>query len=378
MMTRARFAFVASAIFGAGFFGALVVAGRLSMTQPGDAAPQVQAPKNAAIGLSGAPLPDLSNVAERALKASVNMSSTTMMATDTFTQFLGGPSARPETSLGSGVIVSDDGYILTNSHVVQDPQADVVVTLPDGRVMPAKVRGMDPTSDLAVVKVNATGLSPLPWADSSKLRVGEWVLAIGNPLAFSQTVTQGIVSATSRHEPRLASYSDLIQTDAAINRGNSGGALVNARGELIGINSMMYSETGGYQGLGFAIPSNLAHAVMTELIEKGEVARGSIGLADTMAVSENVLERYGYGRVRGVAVRQLYNGTGYRAGLRTGDVIVAVNGKTVSDPVDLERMVLDSKIGSTLTLDIARQGPRRVKLDVEVAKLRLGEVPVRR
>src|SRR5262249_55191150 len=160
--------------------------------------------------------------------------------------------------LGSGVIVRSDGVILTNRHVIGNAAADVRVTLPDGKDYPAKLMGIDEGSDLAVVKVEATKLGTLPWGDSGKLRVAEWVVAIGNPFQFTGTVTLGIVSTKSRSGAAMGAIGDFIQTDAAINPGNSGGALINARGELIGINTMIYSETGGYQGLGFAIPSNTA------------------------------------------------------------------------------------------------------------------------
>jgi S1-C subfamily serine protease len=170
-------------------------------------------------------------------------------------QFFYGPGAmQSQTSLGSGVIVSADGYVLTNSHVVGDRGAQVRVTTSDNRELTAQIRGVDPYTDLAVLKVDGRGLTALTWGDSSKLRVAEWVLAIGNPFAFNQTVTLGIVSAQNRHDPQLATYNDFIQTDAAINPGNSGGALVNARGELIGINTMIYSETGGYQGMDSRFP----------------------------------------------------------------------------------------------------------------------------
>ena len=185
--------------------------------------------------------------------------------------FYGSRAVQTQTSLGSGVIVSEDGLILTNSHVVGSRGAQVHVTTNDNREVAAQIQGIDPYTDLAVLKVDARGLAPLPWGDSSKLRVAEWVLAVGNPFQFNQTVTLGIVSAQNRHDPQLATYNDFIQTDAAINPGNSGGALVNSRGELIGINTMIYSETGGYQGIGFAIPANLARRIMTELVKNGEI-----------------------------------------------------------------------------------------------------------
>src|SRR5207237_7127653 len=169
------------------------------------------------------------------------------------------------------------GYVLTNNHVIGDTRAEVSVTMPDKRELRAKIVGVDEATDIAVLKIGATSLPVLPWGDSSKLKVAEWVLAIGNPFQLNQTVTLGIVSATGRSlEGRLATYEDFIQTDAAINPGNSGGALVNARGELVGINTAIYSESGGYSGIGFAIPSNLARRVMDDLIKYGQVRRGTI------------------------------------------------------------------------------------------------------
>src|SRR4029079_9389849 len=179
--------------------------------------------------------------------------------------------------LGSGVVVTEDGYILTNNHVIGNAGAAVQVTLPDGKQLPAKIIGVDEVTDLAAVKVNAKGLTTLPWGDSDKLRVAEWVLAIGNPFQLSGTVTLGIVSTVRRRAEQVGAYQDFIQTDAAINPGNSGGALINARGELVGINTMIYSETGGYQGIGFAIPSNVARDIMQQLVDHGEVRYGYVG-----------------------------------------------------------------------------------------------------
>ena len=173
--------------------------------------------------------------------------------------------------------MSADGYVLTNTHVIGYAGADIRVTLPGAREMRGKLIGIDDVSDLAVVKVDAQNLETLPWGDSGKLRVAEWVLAVGNPFQLSGTVTLGIISTVNRSAAQVGANTDFIQTDAAINPGNSGGALVNSRGELIGINTMIYSETGGYQGIGFAIPSNLARRIMDELKATGTVPWGSIG-----------------------------------------------------------------------------------------------------
>jgi serine protease Do len=346
----------------------------------GTAAPAVPQSRPAAVAAAAAGLPNLSDIAERAVQASVNISSTQQVRVDPFFQlFYGAGPFQPQTSLGSGVIVSADGYILTNSHVVGNARAEIKVTLPGKGDLPATLVGIDVVSDLAVVKVNASGLAPLPWGDSSKLRIAEWVLAIGNPFAFNQTVTLGIVSAVNRHDPQLASYGDMIQTDAAINPGNSGGALINSRGELIGINTMIYSETGGYQGLGFAIPANLAQQVMNELItsKNHEIVRGAIGIESFVQdVDPADAEQAGLGRIRcllitGIASR---NAPAYRAGLQRGDVITKVNGKDVGDSNQFQRLVHDAKVGTVLTIEVVRGG-RRLIADVAVEKLTAGRLP---
>ena len=197
--------------------------------------------------------------------------------------------------------------------------------------------------------------------------MAEWVLAVGNPFAFSQTVTLGIVSAVNRHDPQLASYSEMIQTDAAINPGNSGGALVNARGELIGINTMIYSETGGYQGLGFAIPANLAQRIMSLLIKDGEVTHGSIGLRTLQPVDPDRAEAAGYGRIRGVLIYDMFDASGYRAGLRPDDIIVRYDGQDITDEGQLQRLVADSPVGKRVKVDVVR-GRQHLSLDVPVEK----------
>jgi S1-C subfamily serine protease len=365
----------ATSLIVTGFLVGLVISGRTAPTSAPDiaASPKIEQSRSAALAAStNGPLPDLSDVAERAVQASVNISSTQYRRViDPFFQRFYGrdPSLRAETSLGSGVIVSPDGYILTNSHVVGDGQADIKVTLPDNRELQGTLVGIDTVSDLAVVKVSAQGLSPLPWGDSSKLRVAEWVLAVGNPFAFSQSVSLGIVSAVNRHDPQLASYSDMIQTDAAINPGNSGGALINGKGELIGINTMIYSETGGYQGIGFAIPANLARQVMDELIKNHEVARGTIGLTSLRNVDPARAEAAGYGRIKGVLIYNMFrNSSAYRSGLQLEDIITSVNGQDVGDSQQLQRMILDAKVGSTLKIGIIRDR-RALTVNVPVEKM---------
>jgi S1-C subfamily serine protease len=222
--------------------------------------------------------------------------------------------------------------------------------------------GADDWTDIALLKVNTGGLPVIPWGDSSKLKVAEWVLAIGNPFQLSQTVTLGIVSALGRANIGAATYEDFIQTDAAINPGNSGGALVNARGELVGINTAIYSQSGGYQGIGFAVPSNLARRVMDDLIRYGEVRRGSIGAMETMPLTSQLADQLGVNLDHGAVVaRMSRTAAAYLAGIRPGDVIVSFNGTEVSDP-----------IGTVATIGVARgaRQPTLIKVRIEQAQER--------
>jgi len=371
-MTKSRLTLALVAVCG-GFVAGAVITGRLS-PQIGSAAPTapVQAratPASTVVSPAGAVLPNLSDVAEHAVQASVNISSTQYRQADPFFQmFYRRNVVVPETSLGSGVIVSADGMILTNYHVVQNAAAEIKVTLPDGRELPGKVMGTDELSDLAVVRVAAQNLTTLPWADSSKLRVAEWVLAIGNPFAFSQTVTLGIVSNANRHSDQLGGINDMIQTDAAINPGNSGGALINSHGEVVGINTMIVSETGGYQGLGFAIPANTAQQVMNALIKDGEVPHGSVGLVSLQDITPAIAQRFGLGPIQGVLVRDMFrDSTAYRAGMQLNDIILSVDGKAIADQNQLRRLLAETKIGTTVTIEVLRSG-QHLSLKVLVQK----------
>jgi serine protease Do len=267
-------------------------------------------------------------------------------------------------SLGSGVIISADGYVVTNNHVIGESggrniRTEVTIALPDKREIRGKIIGTDQSTDLALLKIDVGGLPVIPWADSAQLKVGEWVLAIGSPFQLSQTVTAGIVSATGRAELGFAQYEDFIQTDAAINPGNSGGALINSRGELVGINTGIYSESGGYQGIGFAVPSNLAKKVVDDLMKFGEVRRGSIGYIGVEKMSPELAQEVGAPNTSGALVSQMTRDSeAYDAGLRPGDVIVSFNGQAVTDPSHLNRLVLDARIGSTATLVVLREGRR--------------------
>ena len=389
-MKRLVFAVV---LLACGLAAGMVITGKMRTADEAAAqAPATPAPPavSAPVPASGAAtLPDFSRIAERTVPAVANISSTQIVRRQNspyyndpfFNLFFGDPRdiqgsrGRASTSLGSGVIISADGYILTNNHVVTGEQRrvsladiDISVSLSDKREMPAQVVGVDPDTDLALVKINARNLPTMPWGDSAHLKVAEWVLAIGNPFQLNQTVTLGIVSATGRHNVGLAQYEDFIQTDAAINPGNSGGALVNARGELIGINTAIYSQSGGYQGIGFAVPSNLARKVFGELQKYGEVRRGSIGYVEITPLTTQLAEQVGAPDTKGVVVTGFArNSSAARAGLHPGDVIVSFNGQPVTEGSELSRAIQDSPIGTTATFGVIRDG-RRTDIKVPITQ----------
>jgi Do/DeqQ family serine protease len=367
------------------FFAGLVVTGRMRSASESTAStttsPAGTQPTRPAAAVAGG-MPDLTGVAQRAISSVTNISSTQIVRTpnspfanDPFFRFFFndqddafGYRERRAQSLGSGVIVSPDGYVLTNNHVV-DQGVEVTVTMPDQRELRAKVIGADPATDIAVLKIEASNLPTMAWGDSAQLKVAEWVLAIGNPFQLNQSVTLGIVSATGRRlEGRLATYEDFIQTDAAINPGNSGGALVNARGELVGINTAIFSETGGYQGIGFAVPSNLARHVMNELVKYGEVQRGTISGIALQPLTTRSAEQLGAPNTHGMVVVSMERRSdAYAAGLRPGDVVVSFNGTAIEDPSQLYRLLSDAKIGTTVTLGILREG-RSTSVKVPIVK----------
>lgn len=265
------------------------------------------------------------------------------------------PPPRRQYGQGSGVIVSPDGYIITNNHVVADA-VDVEVILADRRQYKGKVVATDPKTDVAVVKINAANLPTVPWADSNTLAVGEFVLAIGNPLGLSRTVTFGIVSAVGRADVGVADFEDFIQTDAPINPGNSGGALVNVNGELVGINTAIASPTGGSVGVGFAIPSNMARAAMQSLIKTGRVVRGFLG-ASTQDVTPSLGKIFRLPDVKGAIVTDIQaKGSAEKAGLKRGDVVVRFDSRDVMDSGQLRNLVAQSPIGSKHRLDLIRDG----------------------
>jgi len=292
---------------------------------------------------------------------------------DQFGQVLPPRSLGPfrERGLGSGVIITKDGYILTNDHVVGNA-GDVAVTLQDGRQLTAKVIGRDAASDIAVVKIDANALPVVALADSSKVKVGDVVLAVGNPFGVGQAVTEGIVSATGRGGMGIEDYEDFIQTDAAINPGNSGGALVDIEGRLIGINTAILSRSGGYQGVGFAIPSDIARNVTESLVKYGQVTRGYLGVM-VQDVTPALAQEFKLKENQGALVSEVVpDGPAAKAGLKEGDVILELNGKKVTDDRHLKLAVADMAPGTRVPLTIWREGSNK-KIDLTVKQLPTSE-----
>jgi serine protease Do len=266
--------------------------------------------------------------------------------------------------VGSGFILTADGYVMTNAHVVEDA-SEVLVTLPDKREFKAKIVGADKRTDVAVVKIEATGLPAVKVGDISKLRVGEWVMAIGSPFGLENTVTAGIVSAKQRD---TGEYLPFIQTDVAINPGNSGGPLINMRGEVVGINSQIYSRSGGFMGISFSIPIDEAIRVSDQLRTTGRVSRGRIGVQIDQ-VTKDVAEAIGLGKAQGALVRGVEAGSpGEKAGVEPGDVITKFDGKAIEKPSDLPRLVGNTKPGTKSTLTVFRRGASR-DLSVTIAEI---------
>ena len=271
---------------------------------------------------------------------------------------------RMESSLGSGVIMSPEGYLLTNNHVTSGAD-QIVVALKDGRETLARVIGSDPETDLAVLKIDLKNLPAITVGRSESIRVGDVALAIGNPFGVGQTVTMGIISATGRNQLGLNNYEDFIQTDAAINPGNSGGALVDANGNLTGINTAIFSKSGGSQGIGFAIPIKLAMEVMKSIIEHGQVIRGWLGI-EVQPLSQELAESFGLSGRPGIVVAGIFrDGPAQKAGLQLGDVILSIDGEPAGDGRRSMNQVARAKPGEKISIDILRNG-KPLKLTAEI------------
>ena len=325
-----------------------------------------------------APVPSLAPMLEGVMPAVVNiatqghveLNSNPLFNDPFFRRFFNTPNAphqRKTQSLGSGVIVdAARGLVLTNNHVIANAD-QISVRLTDGRQFAAKLVGTDPETDVAVIRINATGLVALPIADSDHLRVGDFAVAIGNPFGLGQTVTSGIISALARSGLGITGYEDLIQTDASINPGNSGGALVNLRGELIGINTAIYSQSGGNIGIGFAIPMNMAHQVMEQLVKFGEVNRGFLG-AEMQDLDPDLAAAFGIkGHHGAILVNILADSPAAKAGLKPGDVVTEMNGKHVRDATDLHNQIGLLRVGDDLTLKVLRDG-KALSVRTQIAK----------
>ena len=329
--------------------------------------------------------PDFTRVAAQTVRAVTNISSMQVVrrsaspfANDPFFQYFFGDQedlfgrSRAQQSLGSGVVISADGFVVTNHHVIGQGETEVTVTVGDRREVRAKIIGVDSWTDLALLKIDSTSLPVIPWGDSSKLKVAEWVMAVGNPFSLNQTVTLGIVSALGRANVGITQYEDFIQTDAAINPGNSGGALINSRGELVGINTAIFSQSGGYQGIGFAVPSNLVRRVVDDLKKFGQVRRGSIGLIEVIPLTARLADELRSPETDGIVVNQLHReSAAYRAGLEPGDIILSFNGTRISDPSQFVRLVADSAIGAAARVEVLRDGRREiVRIPIEAQQER--------
>lgn len=338
--------------------------------------------------LSNTDYPDLTFAAESAVRSVVHIETTIdvgYMEYDPIMELFGfgpQPGTMEATAGGSGVIISEDGYIVTNDHVLENAKR-VRVTLYDGRKFDATIVGTDPDTDVALIKIDATELDVMPFGSSDDLRLGEWVLAIGYPMELQTTVTAGIVSAKARHLGAISERTGIesfIQTDAAVNPGNSGGALVNTRGELVGINTLIKTSTGSFVGYSFAVPETIVHKVTTDLIETGSVQRAVLGISFT-AVNQELVDKAGYqydiDEVSGIFVSGVAeSGAAERAGIVIGDIIVSFDGVDVNDSSTLLEQVSKHRPGDVVTLGLRRDG--RV-LEVEVTlQNRYGETTMRR
>lgn len=311
-------------------------------------------------------------IAKEAMPAVVNISTTRVVKNvgvpEQFRNFFGDEFMKrffdipqqnsKQTSLGSGVIVDKRGYILTNNHVI-DGADDILVRLNDAREFKGKVIGADPKTDIAVIKIDTDNLTEISMGDSEKIEVGQWAVAIGSPFGFTQTMTVGIISAKGRSRVGLVDYENFIQTDAAINPGNSGGALLNIDGELIGINTAIFSRTGGYEGIGFAIPVNMAKSIMTDLINDGKIVRGWLGVY-IQSIDEKLSKQLGLNAKEGALITDITpDGPAEKAKLKRGDVILKFDNRSVKDTDELRNLVAATKVGKEVPLQIVRSGQQK-------------------
>ena len=340
------------------------------------------APAGAPLTVAGRPL-SFSDAARKAIPSVGNISATRqvrrrnpLLDDPAFQRFFGQGFQLPnetQLSLGSGVVVSREGYVLTNEHVVEGV-SDIQVTLNDGRTVTGKVVGTDPETDLAVVRVSATNLTPITFGQSDQAKVGDVVLAIGDPFSVGQTVTMGIISAVGREIDRASPFGTFIQTDAAINPGNSGGALVDTNGNLIGINTLIFSRSGGYQGIGFAIPESLAKRVLEQIIETGSVTRGWFGVG-VAALTPELADSMGMKGASGAIVTNLERGSpAEAAGIRLGDVLTKIGDKAVTDLNTALNAITEIPPGKSVPVKLVRRG-QELSVPVVVGKRKPRPVP---
>ncbi len=323
----------------------------------------------------------MAKIAERVTPAVVNISTTRTVKAPAnpffndpfFKRFFGeapeGSQKRKVTSLGSGFIATSDGYIITNNHVIEGAE-DILVKLADNRDYKGKVIGVDSRTDVAVIKINEKNLPTIPWGNSDKLKPGEMILAVGNPFGLNHSITMGIISALGRVALGISDYENFIQTDAAINPGNSGGPLVNVKGEVIGVTNAIFSTSGGYQGIGFAIPSNMVKNVMDSIISQGKVVRGWLGV-QIQPLTADLAAQFGLKDDNGVLLVDVAEGgPAAKAGMKGGDVVVEYDGNKINDPYHFKNMVAETKPGKQVPVKIIREG------NLMTVNVTIGELPV--